>query len=59
MCVLVLANQMYNSCQSNTVASYPDSVQKLKGTSESKKYFFEIKTISRDVSAISVKTKIQ
>ena len=36
-----------------------DSVQKLKETSENKKYFFEIKMVSRDdVSAKNAETRI-
>ena len=35
-----------------------DSVQKLKETSENKKYFFEIKLVNRDVLAKSAKTRI-
>ena len=34
-----------------------DSVQKLKETSENKKYFFEIKTSRDDVSAKSAETR--
>ena len=43
---------MYARCQFSTV-------QKLKEPSENKKYFFEIKTVSRDdVSAKSAETRI-
>ena len=56
ICALVDANQMYTRCQSSTVS---DSMQKLKETSESKKYFFEIKTVSRDdVLVKSAETRI-
>ena len=44
--------------QSSTLASYL-TVKKLKETSESKKYFFELKMVSRDgVSAKSAETRI-
>ena len=56
MCVLVDVNQIYTRCQSSTVLS--DSVQKIKETSERKKYFFEIKMVRRDdVSAKSAETR--
>ena len=46
---------MYTRCQSSTVASYLTVCKKLKETSENKKHFFEIKTVSRD----DVSAKVQ